>query len=170
VRYTEKSPRFKDWQTPLEDFARWHCEFCFTRDAAGAADDPIRLFLPRYWSKEDNGLVQSWAGENIWCNPPYNEKWQPQALWRWVAKAAQFEANISVLLLPNSVAEGWFHDYLYDDSLHIWRPGVEVRFRRGRINFLAHGEPSKNPPAGGLLAIFRRKGLDKQGRLPLVEP
>jgi hypothetical protein len=48
---------------PLED------RFGFTVDVA--ASERNRK-VDRFYSIEDDGLAQSWAGERVWCNPPYS--------------------------------------------------------------------------------------------------
>lgn len=41
----------------------------FTLDVAAAAHNTK---CDRYFTRADDGLAQSWAGERIWCNPPYS--------------------------------------------------------------------------------------------------
>lgn len=79
--------------------------------------------VKKYFTKQQNGLVQSWKGETVWCNPPYSRG----NLEKWVKKAyleAAFNDVFSVLLVPANVGTGWFHD---------WGSKSLVRFITGRI-------------------------------------
>jgi hypothetical protein len=142
MSYDQKAPRFKDWQTPPNFFAELHEKYDFTIDAAGGPDDPIRALLPRYWDIENDRLAQSWRGERVFCNPRYDA-----SLKRWLAKAAERQAQLAVLLLPPSVDAAWLHDYvLQADSFY---------FLRGLLRFWRDGKPGPSPRAGYLVAIWR---------------
>ena len=70
--------RVDDRTTHPDDFAAWHSRFRFTIDPA-ASHENARLV--RYWTAVDDALSQSWAGESVWCNPPYSD------LRPWLEKA-----------------------------------------------------------------------------------
>ena len=50
----------------------------FTLDVAA---NHYNAKCPRYFTIEDDGLAQSWAGERVWCNPPFSN------IEPWVRKA-----------------------------------------------------------------------------------
>ena len=78
-----------------ESFAILHKRFNFTIDAAA---QQWNARLPRYWTPEDDALQQDWAGERIWCHPPFTDGTLP----RWIAKAtASTEADLIEMLLPD---------------------------------------------------------------------
>lgn len=85
------------WQLLIQN------RYALTIDAAAAAHNAK---LPRYWTEEDNALEQSWAGERIYCNPPYS------AIGPWVRKAwSETEAEIIVMLLPaNRTEQTWWQE------------------------------------------------------------
>ena len=67
------------WATPQAFFDQLNEEFHFTLDPC---DDAQNHKCDRYFTKEQNGLVQSWEGERVFCNPPYG-----RCIGDWVRKA-----------------------------------------------------------------------------------
>jgi hypothetical protein len=45
-------------------------EHRFTLDAAASGRQ--RELSERYFTRHTDGLLRSWAGERVWCNPPYS--------------------------------------------------------------------------------------------------
>lgn len=114
--------------TPFAEFREWQKYYGFTIDAAASHENHM---LPRYWTPKEDGLSQSWKGERVWCNPPYSAG----NLERWVAKAAKREAEIAVLLIPPNTGTHWWHRYIWDKRKRQPRPGVEIDFIEGRLQF-----------------------------------
>jgi phage N-6-adenine-methyltransferase len=137
-----------DRGTTADVFDPLHERFGFTVDVAAAAHNAK---LPRYYTIEDDGLVQSWAGERVWCNPPYS-KIEP-----WCAKAWESGAQLVVMLLPaNRTEQGWWQREV---ELSRDRPnGVRVEFLPGRLRFLKPGQKqigaNERPPFGCCLLIW----------------
>lgn len=128
----------QQWATPLGLFKELHQRFGFTVDAC-ALDWNHKL--DRYWTPEDDGLTQPWAGERVWCNPPYDD------ISPWVARGP--EAHLAVYLLPARTDQRWFHRAL--DA------GARVEFIKGRVSFVPPpgiDESSNREPS--LLVIFGR--------------
>ena len=93
-----------DRRTPRDLFEPLHLRHSFTVDAA-ASD--VNHQLPRYWTIADDGLAQSWAGERVWCNPPYS-----QCL-AWAEKAHAETAALVVMLLPaNRTEQRWWQSFV----------------------------------------------------------
>lgn len=65
-----------DWGTPQDLFDELNKEFHFTLDPC--ADDNNHK-CDKYYTKEQDGLAQSWAGETVFCNPPYSRKTKSNA-------------------------------------------------------------------------------------------
>jgi hypothetical protein len=110
------------------------------------ANDPVPVAL--------DGLRQSWAGERVWCNPPYS------SLEPWVAKANRsVNAALVVMLVPaNRTEQGWWQRHVEP-----WRDGRDalgprLEFLPGRPRFIKHGhdrvEPNQRPPFGCCLLIW----------------
>lgn len=139
-----------------EDFAPLHERFRFTIDAAAS---PTNARLERYWTREDDALSQSWAGERVWCNPPYSD------IRRWVDKAwGEFDDNnystaeLIVMLLPaNRTEQRWWQERVepYRDDPD---QGLTVEFLPGRMRFIRPnaviGPKGDRPPFGCCLLIW----------------
>lgn len=71
-----------DRGTTPELFDPLHERFRFTLDVAAA---PHNAKCDRYYTREDDGLSQSWTGERVWCNPPYSNigEWVRAAWAQW---------------------------------------------------------------------------------------
>lgn len=146
-----------DRATHPDDFAVWHAEFGFTIDVAASADNTK---CEQYFSQQQDGLGRAWAGERVWCNPPYSN------IGPWVAKAwhevtTVQPAELVVMLLPaNRTEQGWWQDFVEPERD---RPGspLQVRFLRGRLRFIQGGRtevgPNERPPFGCCLLIWRTR-------------
>lgn len=145
--------------TPPSLYQPLHLEHGFTLDVAAS---PHNAKCPRYFTRELDGLMQSWAEEVVWCNPPYSN------LRSWVEKAL-LETKMGcpkvVMLLPANRCEQPFWQELIE-PLRDRGLGVSTRFLRGRLNF---GTPSNplgsylsSPPFGLVLVTFTAQS---QGRL-----
>ena len=126
-----------EWPTDQAFFDQLDREFHFTVDVAATAENAK---CERFYTVVEDGLLQDWTGERVWCNPPYGRRIRD-----WVYKAATSEA-LSVLLLPARTDVAWFHDYVLGG-------GGEVRFVRGRLRF---GGSKNNAPFPNMIVIFRR--------------
>jgi phage N-6-adenine-methyltransferase len=148
------NPVVDDRATSPEVFEPLQDRFGFTIDVAAAAHNTK---CRRFFSADDDGLSQSWAGERVWCNPPYSN------IAEWVAKAWRewFDgAELIVMLLPaNRTEQVWWQDMVepYRD-----RHGSALRteFFRGRLRFIAHDadevRPNERPPFGCVLLVWAR--------------
>ena len=56
----------QDWETPQDLFDAINAEFNFTLDAAAS---PENAKAKAYFTKEMDGLHQSWANHVVWLNP-----------------------------------------------------------------------------------------------------
>ena len=127
-----------EWATPQAFFEELNREFNFTLDPCATAENAK---CERFFTKEQNGLVQSWEGERVFCNPPYGRE-----ICKWVEKAhkeAQ-KGSLVVLLIPARTDTSYFHDYIYGR--------YEVRFVRGRLHF---NESALSAPFPSMVVVMR---------------
>jgi len=142
-------PHVDDRGTDPKLFAELHERFRFTIDVAASVQNAR---LPRYYTIRDDGLAQSWAGERVWCNPPYSD------IAPWVVKGhEEAGAEIIVMLLPaNRTEQRWWQDHV--EPFRDRRERLRVEFMRGRQRFVAPGAkeigPNERPPFGCCLLIW----------------
>jgi phage N-6-adenine-methyltransferase len=134
-----------DRGTPRDLFEHLHRRHAFTLDVAAA---PHNAKCLRFFTRADDGLAQSWAGESVWCNPPYSD------LGAWVAKAWHEYPGTRgiVMLLPgNRTEQKWWQTHVEPRRD---RPGSPLRteFLPGRLRFILPGRTAiganERPPFG----------------------
>jgi phage N-6-adenine-methyltransferase len=150
--------RVDDRRTPDDLFARLHALHRFTLDVAASPDNAK---LPRFLTIAENALEVSWAGERVWCNPPYSriEPWLVKA-WAEVRDRCELVA----LLLPNNRCEQPFwqrHVEPFRDGSTFYGVRCTARFLAGRPKFGYPHERPRNPkgyrpPFGVVLVTLER--------------
>lgn len=124
------------WATPQEFFDDLNREFKFETDVCAL---PENAKCTRFFTPEDDGLVQNWRGV-CWMNPPYG-----RTISQWMRKA--YESSVSgatvVCLVPARTDTNWWHDYAMKG---------EVRFIKGRLKF---GGSKNSAPFPNAVVIFR---------------
>ena len=68
------------WSTPQSFFDELNKEFDFTLDPCATKENAK---CKKFFTEQDDGLLQSWDGERVFCNPPYG-----RVLKNWVRKAS----------------------------------------------------------------------------------
>jgi site-specific DNA-methyltransferase (adenine-specific) len=135
------SKKSDEWATPRPLFDWLNSTFQFTLDACATASN---CKCDRFYSKVDNGLSQSWAGERVFLNPPYSE------VGKWVEKAyreAQDGATV-VCLTAARVDTRWFQDFVLGKA-------NEIQFLPGRVTFMRDGQPPNTAPFPSVIIVFR---------------
>lgn len=153
------NPAVDDRATTLEVFDPLNERYRFTVDVAASA---ANTKCERYYSIDDNGLSQSWAGERVWCNPPYSsiEPWLIRAWQAWDMPSTWWtgQPECIVMLLPaNRTEQGWWQRQV-EPALRRRDSDFHVEFLPGRLRFLAPGateiKPNERPPFGCCLLIW----------------
>jgi site-specific DNA-methyltransferase (adenine-specific) len=130
------------WETPQDFFDELNKEFNFTLDPCATKENAK---CKKYFTKEDNGLVQDWGGYRVFCNPPYGRE-----IGKWVYKCLAEVCNgcqIAVMLIPARTDTRYFHDYIYHKA--------EIRFIRGRLKFVGKQKGSGSAPFPSMVVIFK---------------
>jgi len=109
------SKTMKYLRCPTDIWTELSKEFDFTIDICASDDNHL---LPRYYTIEQNALLQDWDGEVGFVHPLFDSK-----IGRFVEKAANSKGTF-VFLLPASTHTKYFHEFFYN------KPNVEIRFLR----------------------------------------
>lgn len=128
-----------EWSTPQDFFDKLNNEFNFTVDVASTANNAK---CANYYTENENGLVQNWGGQRVWCNPPYGKDMP-----KWIEKAYNERNNAEciVMLIPSRTDTRAFHNWIYGVA--------EIRFVKGRLKF---GEMNQAAPFPSMVVIYRK--------------
>ena len=146
-----------NWETPQLFFDLLNSEFGFTLDAAS---DGINAKCEKFYTPEQDGLAQDWAGETVFCNPPYSKGGKKD---EWIKKCYEEsrKPNTTVVaLVPVRTDTARFHDHILGKA--------EIRFIRGRLAFEMQGQPIKDKkgntqraPFPSMLVVWRTQEVDE---------
>lgn len=143
-----------EWATPVETFNALNAEFGFDIDAAATDDNRWvdgGYFGPDHTHPEQrDALKVDWClyGRMFWLNPPYSKC---RAFMAKAAEEAQKGCTV-VCLVPARTDTQWWHLWVWDGVNDQLRPGVEVRFVKGRLKF---GGATAGAPFPSVVIIFR---------------
>lgn len=137
-----------DWATPQELFDELDAEFYFTLDPCAT---PETAKCAKFYTEKDNGLVQDWTGETVFCNPPYSDQQQTE----WVRKCYEhgLRGGVAVMLIPARTDTKRFHEYIYGKA--------EVRFIKGRLKF---GGCENSAPFPSMIVVFGKEPIERRTR------
>lgn len=117
-----------DGETPQAVFAEYDAAFHFTLDVCATR---ATAKCARFFSPEDNGLVQDWSDDVCWMHPPYGKQ---IAAWMEKAYRSSLAGATVVCLVPARTGARWWQ---------AWVKGkAEVRERQGRITFIGASHPA----------------------------
>jgi phage N-6-adenine-methyltransferase len=134
--------------TPQWLFDALNREFAFTLDPCATRENAK---CPRFFTREDDGLMQDWGDEVVFMNPPYGAM---ISRWMWKAYDSARKGATVVCLIPARTDTAWWHSYAMKG---------EVRLLRGRLKF---GNATNFAPFPSAIVIFRPpqfslKGVDE---------
>lgn len=130
-----------EWETPQDFFESLDAEFHFTLDPC-CTDENAKC--EKHYTRQQDGLSQSWKGETVFCNPPYGKE-----IGLWVEKCSKEAGGggaTVVMLIPARTDTAWFHKYIYKKA--------DIRFIRGRLKF---GGSKNSAPFPSMVVIFRKE-------------
>lgn len=117
-------------------------EFNFTLDPCSTEENHL---CDKYYTIKENGLIQDWSGERVYCNPPYGKE-----ISLWVKKCyeeSRKKNTLVVMLIPARTDTRYFHDYIY-------KKVKEIRFLKGRLKFIGEQKGSGSAPFPSMVVIF----------------
>jgi len=122
-----------EWGTPQDLFDKLNEEFHFTLDVCASKQSAK---CKKYFTKEDNALIQDWSNDICFMNSPYS---RIQDKFVKKAKEESDKGSTVVCLLPARTDTKRFFNYIWDENLHKPRERVEIRFVKGRLKFESFG-------------------------------
>lgn len=128
-----------DWETPNIFFSELNKEFGFTLDPCCYHHTAK---AKKFYTKQEDGLIQDWGGHTVFCNPPYGKE-----IGAWVKKCylESLKPNTTVvLLIPSRTDTKYFHDWIYNKG--------ELRFVKGRLKFVGGKDSAPFP---SLVVVYR---------------
>jgi phage N-6-adenine-methyltransferase len=147
-----------DRRTPRDVFGPLDAVHRFTIDVA--ASDKNHL-VDRYYTRYTDAFLHSWAGERVWCNPPFSR------LMPWLEKTwAEMRGGceLVVMLIPANRCEQPFwqrHVEPYRDAPPRDGIALRTRFLKDRARFTAPDVrlPVKGdrPPFGCVVLTWTRE-------------
>lgn len=141
----------QEWYTPATYIAA-AVEVMGRIDLDPASSDAAQKTVRagRFFSKEDDGLLQDWAG-NIWLNPPYASGLVDKFANKLVDSLPDIEQ--AVVLVNNATETRWFQ--------LLANHADAICFVAKRIKFLdANGEPKQSPLQGQAFFYY---GMNSDG-------
>lgn len=131
-----------NWETPQNLFNELNSKYHFTLDPC-ASDTNNKT--PRYFTIDNNGLIQPWNNERVFCNPPYNRQ-----ISKWVEKCYKesIKGTQICLLIPARTDTKYFHEFIYK------KPNVRIEFIKGRLKYELNGVPGGPSPFPSMLVFF----------------
>ena len=136
-----QSSRTYEWGTPDPVFRE--IDFLYGPFTLDPCATPENARAAKFYTLEQNGLEQDWAGERVFMNPPYGKE-----IGKWIRKASYSDCY-AVCLIPARTDTGWWQDYI-GNGMH-WTADM-VRFWRGRITFQG---AKYNAPFPSAVVIFK---------------
>lgn len=135
------SSKTDQWATPQWFFDELDKEFHFTLVPCA---DEFNHKCDKYYTEEQNGLIQDWSGEVVFCNPPYGNK--ETGLWTKKCYEEALKPNTTVvLLIPARTDRISFHEYIYGKA--------EIRFIKGRLKF---GDGKNTAPFPSMVVVWQK--------------
>lgn len=128
-----------EWATPQYLFDMLNSKYRFTLDPCATVQNHK---CDKYFTKDMDGLKQSWSGERVFCNPPYGRdiiKWVEKAFWEHVVNKI-----LIVMLLPVRTDTVWFHEYIYGMA--------DLYFIKGRLRF---NDSINSAPFPSMIVVFK---------------
>lgn len=138
------SSNSNEWATPEKIFNELNKEFNFTLDPCSTHRNAK---CKKHYTIEENGLIQDWSKDVVFCNPPYGKE-----ICKWVEKAfteCKKGATV-VLLIPARTDTRYFHQFIYKQH--------EIRFIKGRLKFIDEfGNEGKAAPFPSMIVVMKAR-------------
>lgn len=135
-----------EWETPPWLFNYYNSWYNYDIDVCATKENAK---CPEFFTPEQDGLAQSWAGKRVWMNPPYGRK-----IKHWIGKAIseRRSASLITMLIPARTDTEWWHDLVVPYT------NMRIDLLKGRIHFIINGKRAKDgaPFPSAVITILPR--------------
>ena len=133
------SSETNEWSTPIDLYNSLDEIYNFTLDPCSTKENAK---CDKFFTIEDNGLIQDWSNEIVFMNPPYGREIKD-----WVKKAYEesLKGATVVCLIPSRTDTKYWHDYIFPYSR-------EITFLKGRLKF---GNSKNSAPFPSAIIVFK---------------
>ncbi|MDT0745472.1 phage N-6-adenine-methyltransferase [Mammaliicoccus sciuri] len=133
------SSKTNEWSTPQTFFDELDKEFNFTLDPCATHDNAK---CKKYYTIEDDGLLQDWSKDIVFMNPPYGRE-----IKYWVQKAYEesLKGATVVCLIPARTDTSYWHEYIFGKA-------DDIRFIKGRLKF---GDGKNSAPFPSAVIVYK---------------
>lgn len=133
------SSKTNEWSTPQTFFDELDKEFNFTLDPCATHDNAK---CKKYYTIEDDGLLQDWSKDVVFMNPPYGRE-----IKHWVQKAYEesLKGATVVCLIPARTDTTYWHNYIFGKA-------DDIRFIKGRLKF---GDGKNSAPFPSAVIVYK---------------
>jgi len=128
LKYYHTSDK-QDWGTPQFIYDALDKEFGFTLDVCANKENAK---CSKYFTEQDNALLQDWSNDVCFMNPPYNlvDDFMQKA-WDESKKGA-----IVVCLIPARIDASWWHKYVMKTEWRLFTQRLE--FSQVQLSYFVH--------------------------------
>jgi phage N-6-adenine-methyltransferase len=142
MSFYSRTEQSKDvWETPKEFYQLLDRQFHFTLDPC-ASDSNHKC--AKWFTEQQDGLKQSWKGETVFVNPPFNKN--AEWLNKCYREASQPNTTV-VAIIPSRTDTKYWHEIVMHNAYQVW-------FCKGRVNFELNGQKVKNGSTFPLAVII----------------
>ena len=121
-----------EWETPQDLYNELDKQYGFTLDPCAT---PSNAKNDNFYTKEDDGLSQSWKGHVVFMNPPYGRE-----IGKWIKKASEEKSACVVCLIPARTDTKYWHEFIFPNA-------HKIMFIKGRLKFGGHKNSAPFPSA-----------------------
>jgi phage N-6-adenine-methyltransferase len=125
------------WATPQNFYDGLNKRYNFTLDPCAT---PQNTKCPKFFTEQEDGLLQDWSGNTVYVNPPYSN------VKAWVNKAlieSRKPDTTVVMLVAARTDTKFFHDYCTKAN--------QIFFIKGRLKF---GGSTNSAPFPSMVVVF----------------